>query len=171
MVEMKAEVVEHYGQGDLKERLSRALYAAGLSSQVLSPMVLAPLDQFHVRGNRCNEGTRGSGAGRPRRDGSGRWSGLGGPSRYLAATYGCHVTGIDLNSSFVEAARYLAERAGKIVSRDELLHLVWGYESPPVTRTVDNFIFRLRQKIERDPRHPQFIHTVYGDGYRLTIPT
>src|SRR5229473_2026890 len=62
MVEMKAEVVEHYGQGDLKERLSRALYAAGLSSQVLSPMVLAPLDQFHVRGNRCNEGTRGSGA-------------------------------------------------------------------------------------------------------------
>ena len=39
-------------------------------------------------------------------------SGLGGPSRYLAATYGCHVTGIDLNSSFVEAARYLAERAG-----------------------------------------------------------
>ncbi len=70
-----------------------------------------------------------------------------------------------------EILRYLAERAGKIVSRDELLHLVWGYESPPVTRTVDNFIFRLRQKIERDPRHPQFIHTVYGDGYRLTIPT
>jgi two-component system alkaline phosphatase synthesis response regulator PhoP len=69
-----------------------------------------------------------------------------------------------------EILRYLAERAGKIVSRDELLHLVWGYESPPVTRTVDNFIFRLRQKIERDPRHPQFIHTVYGDGYRLTIP-
>jgi DNA-binding response OmpR family regulator len=70
-----------------------------------------------------------------------------------------------------EILRYLAERTGKIVSRDELLHLVWGYESPPVTRTVDNFIFRLRQKIERDPRHPQFIHTVYGDGYRLTIPT
>jgi two-component system alkaline phosphatase synthesis response regulator PhoP len=69
-----------------------------------------------------------------------------------------------------EILRYLGERAGKIVSRDELLHLVWGYESPPVTRTVDNFIFRLRQKIERDPRHPQFIHTVYGDGYRLTIP-
>src|SRR5713101_1583713 len=112
MVEMKAEVVEHYGQGDLKERLSRALYAAGLSSQVLSPMVLAPLDQFHVRGNRCNEGARGSGAGRPRRDGSGRWSGLGGPSRYLAATYGCHVTGIDLNSSFVEAARYRPSAQG-----------------------------------------------------------
>jgi two-component system alkaline phosphatase synthesis response regulator PhoP len=68
-----------------------------------------------------------------------------------------------------EILRYLAERAGKIVSRDELLHLVWGYESTPVTRTVDNFIFRLRQKIEPDPRHPQFIHTVYGGGYRLTM--
>jgi two-component system, OmpR family, alkaline phosphatase synthesis response regulator PhoP len=70
-----------------------------------------------------------------------------------------------------EILRYLGEREGKIVSRDELLHLVWGYESTPVTRTVDNFIFRLRQKIEPDPRHPQFIHTVYGGGYRLTIPT
>jgi DNA-binding response OmpR family regulator len=69
-----------------------------------------------------------------------------------------------------EILRYLAEHAGKIVSRDELLHLVWGYESTPVTRTVDNFIFRLRQKIEPDPRHPRFIQTVYGDGYRLTIP-
>ena len=70
-----------------------------------------------------------------------------------------------------EILRYLAEHVGKIVSRDELLHLVWGYESTPVTRTVDNFIFRLRQKIEPDPRHPRFIQTVYGDGYRLTIPT
>jgi two-component system alkaline phosphatase synthesis response regulator PhoP len=70
-----------------------------------------------------------------------------------------------------EILRYLAEREGKIVSRDELLHLVWGYESTPVTRTVDNFIFRLRQKIEPDPRRPRYIHTVYGDGYRLTIPT
>jgi DNA-binding response OmpR family regulator len=58
-----------------------------------------------------------------------------------------------------EILRYLAEHAGKI-----------GYESTPVTRTVDNFIFRLRQKIEPDPRHPRFIQTVYGDGYRLTIP-
>ncbi len=69
-----------------------------------------------------------------------------------------------------EILRHLAERQGKIVSRDELLHLVWGYENMPVTRTVDNFIFRLRQKIEPDPHHPCFIHTVYGDGYRLTIP-
>jgi two-component system alkaline phosphatase synthesis response regulator PhoP len=68
-----------------------------------------------------------------------------------------------------EILRYLAEHEGKIVSRDELLHLVWGYETMPMTRTVDNFIFRLRQKVEPDPHHPRFIHTVYGDGYRLTV--
>lgn len=65
--------------------------------------------------------------------------------------------------------RYLAERAGVIVSRDELLRAIWGYASAPLTRTVDNFIFRLRHKIEVDPKHPRYIRTVYGDGYRLTL--
>jgi DNA-binding response OmpR family regulator len=68
-----------------------------------------------------------------------------------------------------EIMRYLTERAGTIVSRDELLHLVWGYDQAPMTRTVDNFVFRLRQKIEEDPHHPRYIRTVYGDGYRLTL--
>jgi two-component system response regulator VicR len=68
-----------------------------------------------------------------------------------------------------EVLRHLAERAGSVVSRDELLHLVWGYWDVPTTRTVDNFIFRLRAKIELDPHNPQFIHTVYGGGYRLTL--
>jgi DNA-binding response OmpR family regulator len=68
-----------------------------------------------------------------------------------------------------EVMRYLTERAGTIVSRDELLHLVWGYDQAPVTRTVDNFVFRLRQKIEQDPHHPKYIRTAYGDGYRLTL--
>jgi DNA-binding response OmpR family regulator len=68
-----------------------------------------------------------------------------------------------------EILRYLTERAGTVVSRDELLHLVWGYNDAPLTRTVDNFIFRLRQKIENDPHHPKYIRTAYGDGYRLTL--
>jgi len=68
-----------------------------------------------------------------------------------------------------EIMRYLTERAGTVVSRDELLHLVWGYDSAPMTRTVDNFVFRLRQKIEEDPHHPKFIRTAYGDGYRLSL--
>jgi two-component system, OmpR family, response regulator RegX3 len=69
-----------------------------------------------------------------------------------------------------EILRHLGERAGSVVTRDELLHLVWGYADAPLTRTVDNFISRLRQKIEPDPHHPQYIRTAYGDGYRLTLP-
>ena len=64
--------------------------------------------------------------------------------------------------------QHLAERAGKVVTRDELLRAVWGCSEPPVTRTVDNFVARLRRKVERDPHRPQFIRTVHGDGYCLT---
>lgn len=65
--------------------------------------------------------------------------------------------------------RCLAERAGAVVTRDELLRIVWGYAEAPLTRTVDNFIFRLRHKIEPDPRHPRYLRTAYGDGYRLMV--
>ena len=68
-----------------------------------------------------------------------------------------------------EVLRHLAERAGAIVTRDELLRLVWGYSDNRLTRTVDNFIFRLRHKLEPDPRHPQYLRTAHGDGYRLTL--
>jgi len=68
-----------------------------------------------------------------------------------------------------EVLRHLAERAGSVVSRDELLRLVWGYADAPMTRTVDNFIFRLRHKIEPDPHHPKYIRTAHGDGYRFTL--
>jgi DNA-binding response OmpR family regulator len=68
-----------------------------------------------------------------------------------------------------EVLRHLAERAGAIVTRDELLRLVWGYSDNRLTRTVDNFIFRLRHKLEPDPRHPRYLRTAHGDGYRLTL--
>jgi DNA-binding response OmpR family regulator len=68
-----------------------------------------------------------------------------------------------------EVLRHLAERAGSVVSREELLRLVWGYADAPMTRTVDNFIFRLRHKIEPDPHHPKYIRTAHGDGYRFTL--
>lgn len=62
----------------------------------------------------------------------------------------------------------LAERVGHVVSREELLRVVWGYLDAPLTRTVDNLIARLRRKIEPDPRAPRYIRTAHGDGYRLT---
>src|SRR6185295_13829671 len=61
----------------------------------------------------------------------------------------------------------LAGREGSIVSRDELLSLVWGYSDAPFTRTVDALVFRLRQKIETDPHHPRYLRAAHGDGYRL----
>jgi two-component system, OmpR family, alkaline phosphatase synthesis response regulator PhoP len=69
----------------------------------------------------------------------------------------------------IEVLRYMSDRAGKVVTRDELLRDVWGYQNIPLTRSVDNLIARLRWKIEPDPDNPRYIHTVYGDGYRLTL--
>ena len=63
--------------------------------------------------------------------------------------------------------RYLVERKGAVLSRDELLQEVWGYKSIPLTRTVDVHIAWLRQKIEDDPKNPQYIVTVHGQGYRF----
>jgi len=64
--------------------------------------------------------------------------------------------------------RYLIERKGVVLSRDELLQDVWGYKSIPLTRTVDVHIAWLRQKIENDPKNPQYIVTVHGQGYRFS---
>jgi DNA-binding response OmpR family regulator len=71
----------------------------------------------------------------------------------------------------VELLRMLAERAGQPVSRDEILSRIWGLEGSSTNRTVDNFIVKLRKKIERSPEKPQHILTVYGFGYKLAIVT
>ena len=63
----------------------------------------------------------------------------------------------------------LADREGEIVSREEILEQVWGYEIFPSTRTIDNFIVRLRKRFEREPDVPRHFHTQRGVGYRLTL--
>ena len=62
----------------------------------------------------------------------------------------------------------LAERAGAVVGREDILDMVWGVEAYPSTRTIDNFIVRLRKRFERDAEVPQHFHTVRGVGYRFT---
>jgi two-component system alkaline phosphatase synthesis response regulator PhoP len=64
--------------------------------------------------------------------------------------------------------RVLAEQPGNIVTREEVLDRVWGYEVFPSTRTIDNFIVRLRKRFERNPEAPAHFHTVRGVGYRFT---
>jgi len=75
---------------------------------------------------------------------------------------------IELSTKEVLILRCLAERKGEVVTRDEILDRVWGYEAFPTTRTIDNFIVRLRRVLEPDPQNPRFIHTIRGSGYRLT---
>ncbi len=66
-----------------------------------------------------------------------------------------------------EVLKYLWQHQGETVSRSQLLDDVWGYEDYPTTRTVDNFILKLRKLIEDDPSHPRHILTVHGIGYKL----
>jgi two-component system, OmpR family, alkaline phosphatase synthesis response regulator PhoP len=63
--------------------------------------------------------------------------------------------------------RYFIEHRGATISRDELLNHVWGYNAMPNTRTVDVHVAWLRQKIEPNPRHPQYILTAHGLGYKF----
>src|SRR6185369_3570394 len=67
----------------------------------------------------------------------------------------------------VELLRLLYERLGQPVSREEILQKIWGIEAGPSNRTVDNFIVKLRKKIEKSPDKPEHILTVYGYGYKL----
>jgi len=62
---------------------------------------------------------------------------------------------------------YLIKNPRRVISRDELLNEVWGYQHYPCTRTVDNHILRLRKKLEPEPAHPKHFHTVHRAGYRF----
>lgn len=66
-----------------------------------------------------------------------------------------------------ETLHYLLVHKNEVVSRYQLLEDVWGYDSQPTTRTIDNFILKLRQKIEDNPNDPRIILTVHGVGYKL----
>ena len=75
---------------------------------------------------------------------------------------------IHLTHREFELLKYLAERPGQVVPRDELLKEVWEYPEATLTRSVDHAVARLRKKIEPDPQQPRFIHTAVGTGYCLT---
>ena len=75
---------------------------------------------------------------------------------------------VELSQKETMILRCLAEHAGQVVSRADIVERVWGYDAFPSLRTVDNFIVRLRRLVEPDPRNPTYIHTVRGTGYRLT---
>jgi len=75
---------------------------------------------------------------------------------------------IHLTHREFELLKYLAERPGRVVGREELLKELWEYPDAALTRSVDHAIARLRRKVEADPQQPRFIHTAVGFGYSLT---
>ena len=76
---------------------------------------------------------------------------------------------VKLSHKEVEILAYLYKNKNQVVSRYDLLEHVWGYEEQITTRTVDNFMVRLRQKVEINPNQPKIILTVHGSGYKMVI--
>ncbi len=76
---------------------------------------------------------------------------------------------VEMTSKEFDLLRYLIERRGRVLSRDEILTHVWGYDYEGTTRTIDNFINRLRQKIGDNLRKPRYILTVRGVGYKFKV--
>ena len=74
----------------------------------------------------------------------------------------------DLTHKEAMIFKLLSEHEGEVVARETILDKVWGYEVFPSTRTIDNFVLRLRKRFEREPDQPQHFHTIRGVGYRFT---
>jgi sarcosine/dimethylglycine N-methyltransferase len=106
-------VRDHYRATGLAERLKIALGTLGPGDHLLAPQQLGTLDQFHTRGLTATAELAGLAGITAEMSVLDVGSGVGGPARFLAATYGCRVTGVDLSEPFVEAARYLTERTGQ----------------------------------------------------------
>ena len=73
----------------------------------------------------------------------------------------------ELSTREFNLLRYLIQNRGRVLSRDQILNKVWGYDYDGTPRTIDNFINKLRQKLEADPINPKWIQTVRGSGYRF----
>jgi DNA-binding response OmpR family regulator len=74
---------------------------------------------------------------------------------------------VALTAQEFKTFQFLVQNADRVIGRDELLNEVWGYQNYPSTRTVDNHILKLRQKLEKDPSSPVHFRTVHGMGYKF----
>jgi DNA-binding response OmpR family regulator len=74
---------------------------------------------------------------------------------------------VSLTAQEFKLLKFFAGSPGRVLTRDELLNEVWGYQNYPSTRTVDNHILRLRQKLEPDSANPKFFLTIHGAGYKF----
>jgi cyclopropane fatty-acyl-phospholipid synthase-like methyltransferase len=110
MTDTTIKVREHYSAMGLTDRIKSALATITPASQRLSVAQLAPLDQFHIRGILAATELASAAGLEPSTRVLELGCGIGGPARYLAVTFGCKVTGVDLSPAFIDAATYLTTR-------------------------------------------------------------
>jgi MPBQ/MSBQ methyltransferase len=110
--DLEGAVARHYGVADLTQRILQAMAAAGIAADRVSPEQLAPVDEFHIGGRAATAHATARMGLKPGDHVIDVGCGIGGATRYLAATFGCRVTGIDLTPAYVAAAQELAQRTG-----------------------------------------------------------
>ena len=76
---------------------------------------------------------------------------------------------IEFTAREFDLLRYFVQHTGQVVTREQILNEVWGYEEFPTTRTIDNFVAKLRQKIERSPHAPEHILTIHGSDISSSV--
>lgn len=76
---------------------------------------------------------------------------------------------VGLSKREIELLQLFLEKEGKVISRDEILDLIWGKDQFPTSRTIDNYILSFRKMFEKDPRNPEYFHSVRSVGYKFTL--
>jgi SAM-dependent methyltransferase len=168
MIDTNIKVREHYSATGLTGRIKVALATITPESEALTVAQLAPLDQFHTRGILAT----GELAAAARLDPSTRvldlGCGLGGPARYLAATFGCKVTGVDLSPAFIDAATYLTARCG--LSDRVTFEVADGLHLPFDNASFDAiFLQHVAMNIEDRTALYAALHRILSPGGRLVI--
>jgi len=162
------EVARHYGRGGLLERILAALAEAGKDIEHLTIDDLAPVDEFHSRRRRATEELARMLAPTAADHVIDIGSGLGGPSRYLAATYGCRVSGVDLTDEFVAVATELTRRTGLAGRVD--FRVGSALDLPFADASFDlGWTQNVAMNIADRPRYYAEMHRVLKPGARLAI--
>lgn len=167
-MESQMDLQAHYGATDLEAKVERVLEQSGLGGQPIDWRTLAPLDQFHVRGLAASEELAEGLGLEPGVSVLDVGCGLGGPARYLAAAFGCQVTGIDLNPGFVGVARMLAERTG--LAAKTSFRQADALDPPFADASFDHaWTQHVAMNIEDKAALYRSIHRVLRPGGRLAI--
>lgn len=165
---MTEQVARHYGRGGLLDRILAALVEAGKDIDHLTIDDLAPVDEFHSRRRLATEELAAMLAPSSTDHVIDIGSGLGGPSRYLAATYGCRVSGVDLTPEFVETATALTARVGLTDRVDFRVGSALDLPFPDASFDCA-WSQNVAMNIADRPRYYKEMHRVLRPGGRLAI--